>query len=98
MAVGGTAWLFLRLLGLTYLIAFLSLAGQIQGLIGPPGLLPAAGLLDSLSTRFGPERFWLLPTVFWLGAGGAARRVGGPPGTGPCPLRVFGAPPPPLRG
>ena len=44
--MGGTAWLFLRLLGLTYLVAFLSLAGQVLGLVGfgniPRALAPKA--------------------------------------------------------
>jgi hypothetical protein len=35
-------WLFLRLLGVVYLIAFVSLAVQITGLVGEHGLLPAA--------------------------------------------------------
>ena len=35
-------WLFLRLLGAVYLIAFVSLAVQITGLVGEHGLLPAA--------------------------------------------------------
>jgi hypothetical protein len=96
--VGGTAWLFLRLLGLTYLVAFLSLAGQVQGLIGPQGLLPAAGFLDSLSARLGPERFWLLPTVFWLGAGEAALRVGALAGIGLSLLLVMGVLPLPTLG
>ena len=35
-------WLFLRLLGVVYLIAFVSLAVQITGLVGEHGLLPSA--------------------------------------------------------
>jgi hypothetical protein len=96
--VGGTAWLFLRLLGLTYLIAFLSLATQVQGLIGPQGLLPAASLLESLSARLGPERFWLLPTVFWLGAGEAALRAGALAGIFLSLLLVVGVLPLPALG
>src|SRR5258706_9990840 len=34
-------WLFIRLLGLIYLVAFASLAVQITGLIGSHGILPA---------------------------------------------------------
>ena len=34
-------WLFLRLLGLVYFCAFASLAGQIVGLVGSRGILPA---------------------------------------------------------
>ena len=33
-------WIFLRLLGLVYVIAFLSLHGQITGLVGAQGMLP----------------------------------------------------------
>src|SRR6266571_3627167 len=59
-------WLFLRLIGLTYLIAFLSLWVQIDGLIGGNGILPAASYLGQISLVAGPERFWRLPTLCWL--------------------------------
>ena len=39
-------WLFLRLLALAYLAAFLSLAVQVTGLVGSQGILPAHVLLD----------------------------------------------------
>src|SRR5439155_1142219 len=39
-------WLFLRLLGLVYLIAFVSLALQVTGLVGEHGILPAAAFLE----------------------------------------------------
>src|SRR5437763_771025 len=35
------SWLFLRLLGVIYLVAFASLATQVQGLVGSKGVLPA---------------------------------------------------------
>ena len=60
--------LFLRLTGATYLVAFLSLWAQVDGLIGSRGILPAAPWLDSLAERLGPERFLLLPTLCWLDA------------------------------
>jgi hypothetical protein len=63
------SWLFLRLLGFVYLIAFWSLSTQILGLVGERGILPADGFLQSMSQRVGPERFWILPTVFWIDAG-----------------------------
>src|SRR5581483_6251252 len=34
-------WVFFRLLGVTYLFAFWSLSGQIVGLVGQSGILPA---------------------------------------------------------
>ncbi len=61
-----TRWLFLRLLGLIYLVAFLSLWMQIGGLIGSHGILPAADFLKTASERVGPERFWWWPTFCWL--------------------------------
>ena len=38
-------WIFLRLLGLVYVIAFLSLHGQITGLVGAQGMLPTGDFL-----------------------------------------------------
>jgi hypothetical protein len=63
-----TRRLFLRLLGLIYLIAFLSLWTQIEGLIGRNGILPAVEYLEAISQRVGPERYWWLPTFCWLSA------------------------------
>jgi hypothetical protein len=65
-------WLFLRLLGVVYLVAFLSFASQVRGLIGSMGLLPASPYLGDLAAITGSERFWLYPTVAWLGASDAA--------------------------
>jgi hypothetical protein len=59
-------WLFLRALGAVYLVAFLSLWVQVAGLIGSRGILPASTLLDWVGARAGPERYRLLPTLFWL--------------------------------
>ena len=59
-------WLFLRALGAVYLVAFLSLWVQVAGLIGSRGILPAATFLDWVGARTGPERYRLLPTLFWL--------------------------------
>ncbi|MBI4540284.1 MAG: lipase maturation factor family protein [Gemmatimonadetes bacterium] len=61
-------WLFLRSLGLVYLIAFLSFWVQAEGLIGADGILPARHYLVVMRTILGPERYRLLPTVFWLNA------------------------------
>jgi len=59
-------WLFLRALGAVYLVAFVSLWVQIAGLVGSRGILPAATLLDWVRAQAGPERYRLLPTLFWL--------------------------------
>ncbi len=64
-------WLFLRLLCLSYLFAFWSLAQQVQGLIGHDGILPAQEYMAAVaagadSQHVGWDRFRLVPTVFWL--------------------------------
>ena len=63
---------FLRLLGAVYLAAFLSLWVQVEGLIGSRGILPAHDLLDLVRQRVGASRYWILPTVFWIGDSDAA--------------------------
>jgi hypothetical protein len=65
-------WLFLRALGLIFFSAFYSLAFQIHGLNGPRGILPAADYLRLIGRAYGGQRFWLAPTLLWLGAGNAA--------------------------
>ncbi|MGA2777443.1 MAG: lipase maturation factor family protein [Steroidobacteraceae bacterium] len=66
------SFLFLRLFGLIYLAAFVSFAVQAQGLIGSHGILPLAELIDAIGASNGPERFWLMPMVFWWDASDAA--------------------------
>ncbi|MCH8242266.1 MAG: lipase maturation factor family protein, partial [Planctomycetes bacterium] len=61
-----TRWLFLRLLGVIYLIAFASLAVQILGLVGSNGILPVAPYLDRVYNRLGSEAYLRLPTLCWF--------------------------------
>ena len=61
--------LFLRLLGLCYLVAFLSLWVQVDGLIGSRGIVPARDLLEAARSQLGGERWTALPTLSWLNAG-----------------------------
>src|SRR5438128_7812150 len=51
-------WLFLRLIGIIYLIAFVSLWGQIDGLVGHNGILPAADHFSAVGGPLGPGRYW----------------------------------------
>src|SRR3989442_947130 len=67
-----TRWVFLRALGVIYLIAFLSLWPQLRGLIGPQGILPAQDLLAAARRQLGGERFHPLPTLFWIEGGPTA--------------------------
>ncbi len=77
-----TRWLLLRLLGLVALMAFASMAVQVDGLIGSRGILPASGYmdhLDSVASRLeavfevgdprgwaSGERYLRVPTLGWL--------------------------------
>ena len=70
-----TRWLFLRLVGVVYLIAFASLGVQVAGLIGPHGLMPAASYLEWARSIYGAGAYRLLPTLLWLGAGDTALRL-----------------------
>ena len=66
-------WIFLRALGVIFLSAFLSLAYQIHGLIGPLGIFPAREYLQEVATQMGPiQRIWFAPSFLWLGAGDGA--------------------------
>jgi predicted DCC family thiol-disulfide oxidoreductase YuxK len=58
--------LFLRLLGLSYLAAFLSLLVQVDGLVGSRGILPIGNLLEAGRSQLGSDRWALLPTLCWL--------------------------------
>ncbi len=62
-------WIFLRALALIYFSAFLSLIFQINGLIGPQGVIPAEKYLHAVADALGPLRFWYAPTLFWASSG-----------------------------
>jgi predicted DCC family thiol-disulfide oxidoreductase YuxK len=81
--------LFLRMLGLLYLPAFISFGAQAQGLIGSHGILPLAELVNVLGARFGPERFYLMPMVFWWDASDVAIQAVCWAGAGLSLLLVF---------
>ena len=66
-------WIFLRCLGLIFFSAFYSLWFQIQGLIGPEGVLPAGEFLAGVAQSVpGLLRFWYVPSVLWAGSGNGA--------------------------
>src|SRR5882757_5705518 len=66
-------WIFLRALGVIYFSAFYSLLFQIKGMIGPNGILPAAGYLRDVANYYpGVQRFWFAPTLLWFSAGNHA--------------------------
>jgi predicted DCC family thiol-disulfide oxidoreductase YuxK len=66
------SWLFLRLLGLTFLVAFVSIGSQITGLVGAEGILPLSEKLATLAAEHGPWRYWFAPTLFWINSSDTA--------------------------
>ena len=70
-----TSALFVRLLGLCYLAAFVSFWVQADGLVGSNGILPIARYLGWIRGQTGSERYWLLPTLSWISASDHALHV-----------------------
>jgi predicted DCC family thiol-disulfide oxidoreductase YuxK/uncharacterized membrane protein YphA (DoxX/SURF4 family) len=69
----GVRFLFLRGLALIYLIAFISLAVQIQGLIGSHGIVPAQVVMGAIQQELthyhiGIGKFHAVPTFAWWSA------------------------------
>src|SRR5690349_3299467 len=58
--------LFLRLIGVIYFIAFVSLAAQVTGLVGEHGILPVGELLSTVHRQYGARAYVLAPTLAWL--------------------------------
>lgn len=65
------AAIFLRLLGIVFLLAFGSIAVQAKLLLGHDGLLPLAPALEAIRAQTGGRFPWDFPTLFWFGAGDA---------------------------
>jgi predicted DCC family thiol-disulfide oxidoreductase YuxK len=57
---------FLRTLGAIYLIAFISMWVQVDGLIGANGILPVQQFLPAASKQLGAQAPFVLPTLCWL--------------------------------
>jgi predicted DCC family thiol-disulfide oxidoreductase YuxK len=57
---------FLRTLGVIYLIAFVSLWVQVDGLIGSDGIAPVNQFLPAVHEQLGGRAYSLLPTLCWF--------------------------------
>ena len=57
---------FLRALGLTYLIAFVSFWVQLDGLVGANGILPVSQFLSAAQEQLGTRALSVLPTLCWI--------------------------------
>jgi predicted DCC family thiol-disulfide oxidoreductase YuxK/uncharacterized membrane protein YphA (DoxX/SURF4 family) len=94
-------FIFLRGLALIYLIAFTSLLGQIQGLVGSHGILPARMAMEKLKTEaadyhIGLERFHAVPTLAWWSASDRALNWQCGAGVGLSLLLLLGIAPAPV--
>lgn len=63
---GVATTIFLRLLGLIYLIAFASFGVQARGLVGESGILPLREILPQVARACGADAWWQWPTLLWL--------------------------------
>ncbi len=68
--------IFCVALGVVYVMAFVSLAVQICGLVGPDGILPAADFFSLLRERGEGTSFWKLHSLFWWWRGSDAALLG----------------------
>src|SRR4030095_6798 len=57
---------FLRALGVIYLIAFISLWVQVDGVAGSNGISPVNQFLPAVRGQVGPDAYGLLPTLCWF--------------------------------
>ena len=62
---------FLRALGMIYLIAFVSLWVQVDGLIGSDGVSPLNQFLPAVRAQLGRDAYALLPTLCWFNSSNA---------------------------
>src|SRR6516225_9505120 len=62
---------FLRALGAIYLIAFVSLWVQVDGLVGSNGVSPVNQFLLAIRAQVGPDAYGLLPTLCWFNSSDA---------------------------
>jgi predicted DCC family thiol-disulfide oxidoreductase YuxK len=95
-----TRWIFLRVLGAIYFVAFVSLWTQISGLIGHNGILPTGQFMSAVreqcdAHKIGMERFHLLPTLCWLDSSDTFLNVQCAAGTTLSMLLIFGIAPAP---
>lgn len=61
-----SSWILLRGISFVYVVAFLSLSSELLGLFGKNGLLSIDTLLGIIEKQSGLERFWQMPSLFWL--------------------------------
>jgi hypothetical protein len=61
-----SAWALSRGIALCFVIAFASLLPQMMGLYGKNGILSIHQFMRVIKNKTGPQRYYELPTLFWL--------------------------------
>jgi hypothetical protein len=89
-------WLFPRLLGGVYFLAFSSLCVQLLGLYGSRGILPIRDYLPLLRRELGRRAYRICPSLFWLGSSDRVLAGSAVLGMVLSLLLVAGGPPLPL--
>lgn len=94
-----STWLFMRLLGFVFLIAFLSFGIQAEGLTGSQGIWPVAEYLERIEQNHHEGQLQMnpylyAPTLFWLNASDTALRAVIAAGTFFSGLLILGFVPP----
>ena len=85
-----TGWLFVKGLALVYAAAFASLAVQIDGLVGPDGILPFGRVLHGVFAEQGFHALLRLPTLFWIDSSATALQAAAFGGAAVALLLAFG--------
>lgn len=85
-----TRAIYLRCLGLVYLLAFGSLWPQLDGLFGADGVVPAIEFMNNVLERRGSEAYGLLPTLLWWMPSDAAMHGLCAAGVGAALLLILG--------
>jgi predicted DCC family thiol-disulfide oxidoreductase YuxK len=62
---------FIRVLGLIFLIAFVSLGVQVDGLVGSNGITPVVEFLPAARAQLGDHALSVLPTLCWFNSSDA---------------------------
>ena len=70
-----TRWVFLRALGFVYLIAFVSLWTQVEGLYGSKGISPIGEFLQHVRDYNEARHLYACPSLFWIASSDLALNV-----------------------
>lgn len=68
LAYEQSSWLFMRGIALVYGAAFISMAVQVEGLVGSQGVAPLQPYLEAMRQQHGWQSLYWMPNLFWISA------------------------------